>query len=84
MQKRRASRLLSRGCPFFLTTPKSAAYRVGISDIPENPYIQAQDLQNSIEETIRKQTQNTTNENRELSYSELSIKNLAKEIAYDL
>ena len=67
-----------------LTTPKSAAYRVGISDIPENPYIQAQDLQNSIEETIRKQTQNTTNENRELSYSELSIKNLSKEIAYDL
>ena len=68
-----------------LTLPKDPAYRVGISDIPENQYIEAaQDKNNIIEKNIEKNIKATNNEDNDVSYSELSIKKLSKEIAADL
>lgn len=66
-----------------LSAPQSPAYRVGISEIPENPYVQT-NQQDSIEQIIKKQTQANQKDNSEISYSDLNIKRLSKEIAYDL
>ena len=66
-----------------ITAPKAPAYRVGISDIPENPYIQNKDDKNSIEKVVKKQLESFGN-NDINSYAELSIKRLSQEIAYDI
>jgi hypothetical protein len=68
-----------------LTMPKNPAYRVGISDIPENQYVEAkQDKQNIIEKNIQKQTKLNNIGDNDITYSELNIKRLSKEIAADL
>ncbi len=68
-----------------LSAPKDPAYRVGISDIPENQYIESKQIkENVIERNIQKQAQLNKIEDNDVSYSELSIKNLSKEISADL
>lgn len=64
-----------------LTAPKSPAYRVGISEVPENPYVQPEVASDSIEQAIQKQT---AQNNDDLNYADLNIKRLSKEISYDL
>ncbi len=64
-----------------LTAPKSPAYRVGISEVPEHPYVQQTATVDSLEQTIQKQT---AQNNGERNYADLNIKRLSKEIAYDL
>ena len=64
-----------------LTAPKSPAYRVGISEVPENPYVQPEVASDSLEQTIQKQT---AQNNDDLNYADLNIKRLSKEISYDL
>ena len=65
-----------------IVAPKGPAYRVGISEIPENPYIQ-KEQQDTLEKFIQRKT-DISDAPHEMSYAELSIKNLSKEIAYDL
>ncbi len=65
-----------------MVTPKAPAYRVGISEVPENPYVQ-KEQSDSLEELIQRKT-TMSQAPHEISYGELSIKNLSKEIAYDL
>ena len=58
-----------------LTAPKAPAYRVGISDVPENRYVEVQqDKANLIEKNIEKQVQANQTDNNDVNYSELSIK----------
>ena len=64
-----------------LTAPKSPAYRVGISEVPENPYVQPEVASDSLEQAIQKQT---AQNNDDLNYADLNIKRLSKEISYDL
>lgn len=64
---------------------KSPAYRLGLTDDPENQYqeIQTKTTQNPIEKEVAKQIEdNTSIEN--LTYADLSIKNLSKEISKEL
>ncbi len=64
-----------------ITSPKNPAYRVGISEVPENPYVQSATKAETLEQTIQKQT---AQNNDEANYADLNIKRLSKEIAYDL
>ena len=64
---------------------KPPAYRLGLTDVPENQYqeIQTKTTQNPIEKEVAKQIEdNTSIEN--LTYADLSIKNLSKEISKEL
>lgn len=64
---------------------KPPAYRLGLTDDPENQYqeIQTKTTQNPIEKEVAKQIEdNTSIEN--LTYADLSIKNLSKEISKEL
>ncbi len=68
-----------------LTAPKNPAYRVGISEIPENRYVETkQDNSNIIEKTVKKELEANKTEDNDTSYSELDIKRLSKEVAADL
>lgn len=67
-----------------LTQPKEASYRVGISDVPENRYVEAQaQNQDEISQNISRVTSKDNN-NIDTSYAELSIKNLSREISQEL
>ena len=66
-----------------LVLPKSPAYRVGVSDIPENQYVEA--VENKEQKTpSAPRLGDTTEQNTDLLYSELNIKRLSKEVAQDL
>lgn len=66
-----------------INAPKSPAYRVGISEIPERPYVQTvSEKDATIKQAIQKQTNPT--ENDVASYGDLSIKKISQEISYDL
>ena len=66
-----------------LVLPKSPAYRVGVSDIPENQYVEA--TENKKPETSNTpRLGDTTEQNVDILYSELNIKRLSKEVAQDL
>ncbi len=66
-----------------INAPKSPAYRVGISEIPERPYVQTvSEKDATIKQAIQKQTNHT--ENDVTSYGDLSIKKISQEISYDL
>lgn len=68
-----------------LVVPKDPAYRVGISDIPENRYVETiQDKENIIEKNLQKQVKMNQVEGNDVSYSELDIKRLSKEVSADL
>jgi len=64
-----------------LTAPKSPAYRVGISEVPENPYIQPI-KDETVEQAVIQRTK--LSDNSDLTYSDLSIKRLSQEIGYEL
>ena len=63
--------------------PKAPAYRVGISELPEKQYIQA--LEDKKPEKKFAQVNNSQEDNiADLTYADLSIKRLSKEVAQDL
>ena len=66
-----------------MNAPKPPAYRVGISSIPETQYIQAVE-DNSKLEQISAHMDNSEDDNIDVSYADLSIKRLSKEIAREL
>jgi hypothetical protein len=67
-----------------VTYPKSPAYRVGLSELPETKYIQAN------QEKVKPQKVHVRLDNSQedgiadMTYADLSIKNLSKEVAQDL
>ena len=64
-----------------LTFPKDPAYRVGISEIPENQYVEAKDeLQTDITELTADETSGST----DVSYADLTLKKLSREISRSL
>jgi len=64
-----------------LTMPKAPAYRVGISAIPENQYIEAEQERITSAKTEIKES---SVENTDLTYADLSIKRLSREVSQDL
>lgn len=64
-----------------LVLPKAPAYRVGVSEIPENQYIEAQEDVNKSQGNIAAEDENFNND---VSYADLSIKRLSREISRDL
>lgn len=67
-----------------VTHPKAPSYRVGISELPENQYVQAQQQRNNSEEKITKINTDQNDNISDRTYADLSIKNLSKEVAQDL
>lgn len=64
-----------------INLPKPPAYRVGISEIPENQYVEVkEDVTISQKITPIKENEDSS----DISYSDLSIKRLSKEIAKEL
>ncbi|MBR1461137.1 hypothetical protein IJ596_05845 [bacterium] len=64
-----------------LVVPRDAAYRVGISEIPENQYIEAEQERVSTAKNIVKEV---SSENTDTTYADLSIKRLSREVSQDL
>ena len=64
-----------------LTAPKAPAYRVGISEIPENQYIQAIEDKTAENDDRIRINDMADGDSTDVSYSDLSIKNLSREIA---
>lgn len=64
--------------------PKPPAYRVGISELPEIQYFQALHEKNKIEKRYAQIDDSTDANAVDLTYADLSIKRLSKEIAQDL
>lgn len=63
--------------------PKAPAYRVGISELPEKQYVQA--LEDKKPEKKIAQLNDSQEDNiADLTYADLSIKRLSKEVAQDL
>ena len=68
-----------------LTAPKPPAYRVGISETPEQQYIQAiEDPTSKVERKYANLDNSNENNNADLTYADLSIKRLSKEISQEL
>lgn len=63
-----------------LTQPKTPAYRVGISELPENQYIQTQQQKNDEPQINLAVNEDST----DLSYADLSLKRISREISQDL
>jgi len=64
-------------------TPMPQAYRLGLSDDPEKEYVDANYKHNNVEKAYV--TKDTTKSNiSELTYADLSIKQMSKEISQDL
>lgn len=64
--------------------PKPPAYRVGISELPEQQYVQALHEKNNIERKYAQIDESNDANYTDLTYADLSIKRLSKEIAQDL
>lgn len=64
--------------------PKAPAYRVGISEIPETQFIQAKQESPKIEKAYAKIDDSANSNIADLTYADLSIKRLSKEVAQDL
>ena len=64
--------------------PKAPAYRVGISSTPENQYVQAKQVKPKLEKTYAKIDDSIDSGVADLTYADLSIKRLSKEVAQDL
>lgn len=67
-----------------LEFPKPPAYRVGISELPETQYVQAIQDKNKIEKKYAKLDEVPDAGIADMTYADLSIKRLSKEIAQDL
>lgn len=64
--------------------PKPPAYRVGISEIPENQYVQAKQQKVKLEKTYAKIDDSMESSIMDVTYADLSIKRLSKEVAQEL
>ncbi len=64
--------------------PKAPAYRVGISSTPENQYVQAKQVKPKLEKTYAKIDDSIDSGVADLTYADLSIKRLSKEVAQNL
>ena len=64
--------------------PKPPAYRVGISELPEKQYVQAVHEKNKLEKKYAQIDDSNDASYTDLTYADLSIKRLSKEIAQDL
>ena len=64
--------------------PKPPAYRVGISEHPENQYIQAEADASKPEKTYAQIDRSQDATVADMTYADLSIKQLSKEVAQDL
>lgn len=67
-----------------LEYPKAPFYRVGISELPETQYIQAVQKKVKVEKTYAKIDDSLESNVMDMTYADLSIKRLSKEIAQDL
>ena len=68
-----------------LTAPKPPAYRVGISELPEQQYVQALEDPTARVEQKYANIDNTQNGSvADLTYADLSIKRLSREVAQEL
>lgn len=67
-----------------LDYPKPPFYRVGISELPENQYVQAKQKKAKIEKTYAKIDDSMESNVMDMTYADLSIKHLSKEIAQEL
>lgn len=67
-----------------LEYPKAPFYRVGISELPEKQYIQAVQKKVKLEKTYAKIDDSLESNVMDMTYADLSIKRLSKEIAQDL
>lgn len=67
-----------------LEYPKPPAYRVGISEIPENQYIQAKQQKPKVEKTYAQIDDSRESSIMDVTYADLSIKRLSKEISQEL
>ncbi|MBQ2611420.1 hypothetical protein IJF81_03405 [bacterium] len=66
-----------------IITPMPPAYRVGLSDEPEKKYVEANFSDKSVEKALL--TKDTSKSDiSELTYADLSIKQISKEISQDL
>lgn len=66
-----------------IITPMPPAYRVGLSDEPEKKYVEANFSDKSVEKALL--TKDTSKSDiSELTYADLSIKQMSKEISQDL
>lgn len=66
-----------------MSFPKSPAYRVGISEIPETQYIEAKE-ERSVQKDTDIQANIAKTDETDLTYADLSIKRLSKEVSQDL
>ncbi|MBR1424661.1 hypothetical protein IJ579_03770 [bacterium] len=64
--------------------PKPPAYRVGISAVPENQYIQVKENFDDIEKISGRIESSNDDNATDLSYADLSIKRLSKEVSREL
>jgi hypothetical protein len=64
--------------------PKAPAYRVGLSELPETQYVQAALEKNKPEKTYAQIDNSQEGNVADLTYADLSIKRLSKEISQDL
>lgn len=67
-----------------LEYPKAPFYRVGISELPEKQYIQAVQKKVKVEKTYAKIDDSLESNVMDMTYADLSIKRLSKEIAQEL
>ncbi len=67
-----------------LEYPKAPFYRVGISELPEKQYIQAAQKKVKVEKTYAKIDDSLESNVMDMTYADLSIKRLSKEIAQEL
>lgn len=67
-----------------LNYPKPPFYRVGISELPEKQYIQAQQKKTKVQKTYAKIDDSLEADVMDMTYADLSIKRLSKEVAQEL
>ena len=65
-----------------INTPKQPAYRVGLSDEPEREYLEAKAEDKVHQEYVKKDAEQF--DSTDLTYADLSIKQISREVAADL
>lgn len=64
--------------------PKPPAYRVGISELPENQYVQAKEAKTNLEKAYAQIDGSRESAITDMTYADLSINKLSKEIGKEL
>ncbi len=67
-----------------LEFPKPPAYRVGLSEVPETQFIQAKQEKPTLEKTFAQISDNRESAITDMTYADLSISKLSKEIGKEL